>query len=208
MQNYFCIQCGTTLGTQLVSGRQRLVCPACGWTMWSRASLGVGGLLTVEGRVLLIQRNIQPNAGMWTLVNGYVEADENLEQAVQREFYEETGLKVRPSGLLAIWQTPTLSTQPDEILNTWEHVNNCWCVFSVKLDGPLSDLHPDSSEVREVRFCTPQELDSLDYVGHWSRWMVEHYCYEEGVMFHQGIDPTLMATLRNPLTVVYAGNNT
>lgn len=203
MSSYYCIQCGAILGSKLASGRQRLVCPECGWTMWSRASLGVGGLLMNEGRVLFVERNIEPNAGMWTLVNGYVEADETLDQAVVREFYEETNLQVRTLGLLAIWQTPAWKAQPDQEISPWDYSNGCWCVFGVELAGQLSDLHPDPVEVRRACFYAPHELDELKPVGSWSRWMAQHALPGEGVLFRQELEPALRATLRNPLTALY-----
>jgi 8-oxo-dGTP diphosphatase len=42
--------------------------------------------------VLLIQRDRYPFEGMWALPGGFVEMDETLEQAVNRELKEETGL--------------------------------------------------------------------------------------------------------------------
>ncbi len=42
--------------------------------------------------VLLIQRAHSPYQGEWALPGGFVEIDETLEQAVQRELQEETGL--------------------------------------------------------------------------------------------------------------------
>lgn len=43
--------------------------------------------------VLLIQRRDPPFAGMWALPGGFINMDEPLEQAAQRELEEETGLK-------------------------------------------------------------------------------------------------------------------
>ena len=44
--------------------------------------------------VLLIQRKFEPFKNNWALPGGFVEANESLEEAVQRELTEETGIKV------------------------------------------------------------------------------------------------------------------
>ena len=46
------------------------------------------------GRLLLIQRGHDPEAGRWSLPGGRIEPGESDEQAVVREIQEETGLRV------------------------------------------------------------------------------------------------------------------
>lgn len=57
-----------------------------------RPIVAVGVLLIDGDRVLLVQRDRPPGAGLWTVPGGKVELGESLEQAAARELFEETGL--------------------------------------------------------------------------------------------------------------------
>ncbi|MFP6658891.1 MAG: NUDIX domain-containing protein [Pirellulales bacterium] len=52
----------------------------------------VFGLADAALKVLLIQRDQPPFAGLWALPGGFVEIDESLEDAARRELKEETGV--------------------------------------------------------------------------------------------------------------------
>jgi 8-oxo-dGTP diphosphatase len=66
--------------------------------------LGVGALIFEGGRILLAQRGKAPLLGQWSLPGGLVETGESLENAVRREVLEETGLEVKPLGVLEIFE--------------------------------------------------------------------------------------------------------
>jgi len=70
----------------------------------------VGAIITDDdGRLLLIKRGHEPDAGLWSLPGGRVEPGETDEQAVVREIREETGLSVRCDRLVGSVQRDGLA---------------------------------------------------------------------------------------------------
>ena len=58
------------------------------------------------GRLLLIKRGHNPEAGKWSLPGGRIEPGETDAQALVREMREETGLTVLPGPLLGAVERP------------------------------------------------------------------------------------------------------
>lgn len=45
-----------------------------------------------DGELLMVQRSVEPQKGLWTLPGGFVESGETTEEGALRELQEETGL--------------------------------------------------------------------------------------------------------------------
>lgn len=86
----FCGCCGAR--TERSESENALVCPACFQTEYPNISPAVIVAVTDKNR-LLLARNI--NYGHFSLLAGYVEVGETLEQAVHREVMEEVGLNIK-----------------------------------------------------------------------------------------------------------------
>jgi ADP-ribose pyrophosphatase YjhB (NUDIX family) len=69
-----------------------------------RPLIGVGALILRRDRILMAQRGKQPLKGWWSLPGGALETGEALADAVRREVREETGLEIRPLGVLEIFE--------------------------------------------------------------------------------------------------------
>jgi 8-oxo-dGTP diphosphatase len=91
----FCQVCGAQLEQREAFGRIRPYCPSCGWVYFKDPKVAAAVLVEQDGRVLLVRRINVPQKGKWTLPAGFVDADEDPEQAAVRECLEETGLRVR-----------------------------------------------------------------------------------------------------------------
>lgn len=131
--------------------------------MFGRFSVGVGGFLMHEGRVLLVQRGREPGKGRWTFPGGFLEEDEAPDAGLAREVREETGLRVAVKGLLAVRHAQTDSEQ------------NVYCVYRLSLEGPPGDLVEggDGDEVTSAVFAAPDKLPALGEIGGVTRWLIE-----------------------------------
>src|SRR5947209_7985265 len=65
-------------------------------------SLGVGGVVIKKNKVLLVRRLQTDHNGPWAIPGGYVEQNETIDIAVQREILEEAGVNAEIKGLIAI----------------------------------------------------------------------------------------------------------
>jgi len=87
----FCPVCGTS--TEPVIGEHAKRCPDCSFFQYPRVSPCIIVLIYRPGQVLLTrQATWQPN--MYSLVAGFVEPGESLEQCLRREIAEEVGVTV------------------------------------------------------------------------------------------------------------------
>ena len=76
-----------------------------------RPIVGVGGVVFVGGRVLLIKRRFEPLAGRWSLPGGALEVGETLAEGLAREMKEETGLDVEVGPVVDVFDRITRDEQ-------------------------------------------------------------------------------------------------
>jgi ADP-ribose pyrophosphatase YjhB (NUDIX family) len=92
----FCANCAAAVVKRVPPGDNlpRWVCDACGEIHYQNPRMVVGALPEYEGRLLLCRRAIEPRYGYWTLPAGFMENDETVAQAAQRETLEEAGARI------------------------------------------------------------------------------------------------------------------
>ncbi|MDO9537424.1 MAG: NUDIX hydrolase [Thermoplasmata archaeon] len=74
--------------------------------MHQKPSLTVDGIAFQNDQLILIKRKNPPFQGHHALPGGFVEVGETVEQAVVREFLEETGLITKITRLLGVYSSP------------------------------------------------------------------------------------------------------
>ena len=94
----FCSACGGSIG--FVRAGWLGVCSACNIEHYPRTDQAVIVAVS-DGSRLLLGRQASWPLRRWSVVAGFVEPGETLEQAVAREVLEETGVRVRGSRYLA-----------------------------------------------------------------------------------------------------------
>jgi 8-oxo-dGTP diphosphatase len=82
----YCPHCATLLVDRLLHGQLRQVCPACEFIFWQNPAVGVAVIVMDEARVVLGRRSRGVYQGAWCIPCGYVEYDEDVRLAAQREF--------------------------------------------------------------------------------------------------------------------------
>jgi NAD+ diphosphatase len=86
----FCANCGTR--TAMAEGGWKRVCPNCKTEHFPRTD-PVVIMLVAHGDQCLLGRQKQFPPGMYSCLAGFVEAAETIEHAVQREIFEEAGIR-------------------------------------------------------------------------------------------------------------------
>lgn len=87
----FCGFCGAEMKA---SDRGSRKCTRCNKQVWPRIQPAVITLVTRGEEILLVHAHTLKK-GLFGLVAGFVEVGENIEEAVSREIFEETGIIVR-----------------------------------------------------------------------------------------------------------------
>lgn len=138
----FCGQCGTA--TRSRAAERAKECPACGLLSFPRVSPAIIVLIE-RGRHLLLARNHRFPTGRFSVLAGFVEPGETLEEAVAREVREEVNIEVSDIRYFA--------SQP------WPFPHSLMVGFTAQYAG--GEIRPDPAEIAEAAWFTPDHLPDL-----------------------------------------------
>ncbi len=100
-----CYACGSPLELRQVKPGDpaRPVCTACGKVIYLDPKVAAAAIFTLDDRILLLRRGIEPGYGRWVMPGGFVDRGEEVSHAAIRETREEVGLEIALDGLLGVY---------------------------------------------------------------------------------------------------------
>ncbi|CAA6828768.1 MAG: FAD pyrophosphatase (EC [uncultured Thiotrichaceae bacterium] len=107
----YCSGCGEEVVVKVPEGdnRSRFVCESCDTIHYQNPRIIAGAIPVHEDKVLLCKRAIHPRRGFWTLPAGFMENEETIEQAAQRETFEEAQATIENLQLYTVMSLPHIS---------------------------------------------------------------------------------------------------
>ena len=138
----FCANCGAR--TAMADGGWKRVCPTCKTEHFPRTDPVVIMLVT-SGDKCLMGRQSQFPPTMWSCLAGFVEAAETIEQAVQREILEESGIHCT--------DVRYYMTQP------WPYPSSLMIGCTAR--ATTTDIVVDRNELEDARWFTRDEAVAM-----------------------------------------------
>ena len=157
----FCGACGSPLVRH--AAERAMHCPSCDLSFYPRINPVVITLIS-RGDQILLAHKAAGAVPFWSLVAGFVEANESLEHAVQREIAEEVGVRVK--------NVRYHSSQP------WPFPNNLMLGFTAEYEG--GEIRPDGEEIAEAGWFGRDSLPPLPSRFSIARRMIDAF-FEDGL---------------------------
>ena len=154
--NRFCGCCGAEMMPHANPKERALVCSKCGYTVYPRISPAVIVLVT-KGDKVLLQRNTHYRGVVWSLVAGFVDPGESLEEAIRREVREEASIEVK--------EIRYFGSQ------TWPFPSNIMIGF--RAEYASGELKPDGEEVVASGWFDRGHLPEIPRPGSIARAMLD-----------------------------------
>ena len=152
----FCGRCGS--GTSLKENERAKECPECGFLAFPKISPAIIVLIENDDRVLLA-RSPHFRPGLYSILAGFVEPGESIEEAVVREVREEVGISIK--------NVRYFGSQP------WPYPDSLMLGFTAEfLKG---EIKVDGVEIEEAGWFTKDEIPVIPGKTSISGWLIEYF---------------------------------
>lgn len=162
----YCGRCGEK--TLIKEGEHSKYCPKCGLLMYPKISPAVIVAVTKGDKILLAQ-NVQSKTGFYSVLAGFVEPGENLEDCVRREIKEEAGIVLK--------NIKYFGSQP------WPFPDSLMLGFTAEYAG--GDLVLDKTELLDAKWFSADELPEVPGKLSISRSLIDWFVQNHSKQQHQ-----------------------
>ncbi len=152
----FCSRCGGENGR--LPGEWGKKCQACGYSHYPHIHPCVIVLVRRPGEVLLTRKAVWP-AGRYSLVAGFLDFGECLEEAVEREVAEETGVRVRAVRYVGS--------------QCWPFPSQLMAGFTAEYAG--GDVRVEEKELEDARWFSVDALPALPPRRSIARYIIDNF---------------------------------
>ncbi len=170
----FCGRCGSQ--TEAVAGERSKRCLHCGLSNYPRLSPAIIVAITKQteaGPRILLARNHRFPSGRYSVIAGFVEPGESLEDCAQREVFEEVGLR--------ICNLRYFGSQP------WPFPNSLMVGFIAEYAG--GEIVPEEGEIAEARWFAPDDLPQVPPRASIARRLIDWFVAEHADAQEDAVHP-------------------
>ncbi|MCG5266039.1 NAD(+) diphosphatase [Acinetobacter pittii] len=143
----FCSHCGHS--TEVHPTEYAMVCPSCRYHQYPRVNPCIITVITRGDDEILLAKSVHNKTNMYGLIAGFVEVGETLEEAVQREAFEEVGLKLK--------NIQYMSSQP------WPFPSNLMVAFRAEYES--GEIKLQEEEIADAQFFKIDQLPEIPFKG-------------------------------------------
>jgi NAD+ diphosphatase len=155
-KNRFCGVCGSELS--LSEDEVAFKCDKCGNIIYPRISPAVIVAIT-RGDEILLAHSARFAKGMYSVIAGFVEAGETLEECVEREIGEEVGIKVK--------NIRYFRSQP------WPYPDSLMLAFTAEYES--GEIQVDNEEITDAGWYTADNLPGLPSKASVARKLIDSW---------------------------------
>jgi len=157
MTSRFCGSCGSKNSN--VPRQICRACPSCGNLEFPRICPAVITIITDNENRILLAHNKRFKEGVYSLISGFNEAGETLEETVTREIREEVNIEVK--------DIEYVKSQP------WPFPNSLMLGFKARYAS--GTLKPDGEEIEDAQWFTKDNLPQLPGAGSLARALINNW---------------------------------
>lgn len=143
----FCSHCGHR--TEVHPTEYAMVCPSCRYHQYPRVNPCIITVITRGDDEILLAKSVHNKTNMYGLIAGFVEVGETLEEAVQREAFEEVGLRLK--------NVQYMSSQP------WPFPSNLMVAFRAEYES--GEIKLQEEEIADAQFFKIDQLPEIPFKG-------------------------------------------